>query len=294
MFRTTPRAALTGAALLGLGLAATGCSAQSGGATTAVTTASSASASNAPAISGTTAAAASTCTPQTTNVSAESVTEIISTLAAELPKSCGFTVSGYLDGAAELPDGLSIQDKATVDSAGNVHVAVADQGIVVDVYAVSGTEYVHLYEPGQAGTAPDSTVEGSWGSVLTSSQAASAGVNFVKLTSTQSAAYTSGGLAGNDALLTPGKLASDLTSGSSGWTLGGTATVDGVSCVQLTAPSAQDAPATTISVNAATGLPVQVAYTASQGSTPTTLTFTDYGTTAAVSAPSGAVDGSSL
>lgn len=291
MFTTTPRAALTGAALLGLGLALTGCSAQSGGATTAVATATSPAASSVPA-TGTTAAAA--CAPQTTNVSTDSAAEIISTLITELPKACGFRVSGFLDGAAELPDGLSIQDEATVDSDGNVHVAVADQGIVVDVYAVAGTEYVHLYEPGQPDAAPDSTVEGSWGSVLTSSQVAAAGANFVKLTSAQQAAFTSGGLGGNDALLTPGKLASDLTSGSSGWTSAGTATVDGVSCVQLTAPSAQDAPATTISVNAATGLPVRVAYTASQGSTPATLTFSGYGGTAAVDAPSGAVDGSTL
>jgi len=38
--------------------------------------------------------------------------------------------------------------------------AVEDKGIVVDVYAVSGAEYVHTYEPGQAGATPDSNVEG--------------------------------------------------------------------------------------------------------------------------------------
>jgi hypothetical protein len=66
-----------------------------------------------------------------------------------------------------------------------------------------------------------------------------------------------------------------------------------VQCVQVSAPAAQDAPTTTISVNASTGLPVQVAYTVS-GSSPNKLVFSDYGTTATVTAPSNFVDGASL
>ncbi|HWG25644.1 hypothetical protein [Actinospica sp.] len=146
-----------------------------------------------------------------------------------------------------------------------------------------------MYEPGQASAAPDSMVETSWGSVLTSSQIAAAGANFVKLTGAQTTTFFSGGLGGTDALLTPSTLGKALTSASSSWALAGTKTVQGVSCVEISAPSAQDAPATAIAVNAATGLPVEVTYSGSNA-----LTFAGYGTTAAISAPSGTVDGSSL
>ena len=299
MTRPTSRALLTGAAMLTLAL--TGCSAQSGGSgsgmfgsATATAAAGTSGTSIATNTTSTTSTAATNCTPQTTSVASASAATILSTLSAELPKSCGFTVSGFLDGSAELPDGLPIEGSAVVDSAGNVHVAAEEQGIVVDIYAVSGSEYVHMYEPGQPSAAPDSNVQSSWGSVLTSSQVAAAGTNYVKLTATQLSTFATGGMGGNDALLTPGKLAADLTSYSTSWTKSGTATVDGVSCVQISAPGGQDAPATEISVNAATGLPVQIAYTASQGATPTTLSFTAYGTTAAVNPPSGTVDGASL
>lgn len=298
MTRPTSRALLTGAAMLTLAL--TGCSAQSGsgggmfGSATATAAAGTSGTSIATNTTSTTSTAATNCTPQTTSVASASAATILSTLSAELPKSCGFTVSGFLDGSAELPDGLPIEGSAVVDSAGNVHVAAEEQGIVVDIYAVSGSEYVHMYEPGQPSAAPDSNVQSSWGSVLTSSQVAAAGTNYVKLSAAQLSTFATGGMGGNDALLTPGKLAADLTSYSTSWTKSGTATVDGVSCVQLSAPGGQDAPATEISVNAATGLPVQIAYTASQGATPTTLSFTAYGTTAAVNPPSGTVDGASL
>jgi len=130
--------------------------------------------------------------------------------------------------------------------------------------------------------------------VLTNTQVAEAGTHYVKLTAAQLGAFESGGLGGNDALLTPDRLATDLTSYATDWKLSGTATVDGVRCVQISAPSGQDSPATVISVDAATGQPLQIAYTASPGATPTTLSFSSYGATAAVSLPSGTVDGANL
>lgn len=299
MTRSTSRAVLTGAAMLTLAL--TGCSARSGGSggamfgsATPTGAAGTTAASTATNTISTTNAAPIDCTPQTANVSSASVAKVLATLTAELPKACGFTISGFLDGAAELPDGLPIEGEAAVDAAGNVHVAVQSQGIVVDVYAVSGSEYVHMYEPGQPDTAPDSNVETSWGSVLTSSQVAAAGTKYVELTAAQRSAFATGGMGGDDALLTPDKLAADLTSYSTAWTKSAPATVNGVRCVQISAPGGQDAPATEISVNAATGLPVQIAYTASQGAVPTTLSFSAYGTTAAVNPPAGTVDGASL
>jgi hypothetical protein len=300
--RPLPRAAVTGTALLALTL--TGCSSNSGGSGNSPTGSSSAGASS-PAATASTAAAttASTgstdaagsgsCTPQTTSVSSDTATQVLQTLASELSKACGFTVSGYLDGAAELPDGLSIQGNATVDAAGNAHVAVDDQGVVIDVYQVSGSDYVHMYEAGEPTAAPDANVEAAWGNALSSSEVTAAGQRYVKLTSTQASSWASGGMEGNDVLLTPSKLATDLATGASGWSLAGTATVDGVQCVKVSAPAAEDGPATTISVNASTGLPVQVAYTVS-GSSPNTLVFSGYGSTATVTAPSDYVDGASL
>lgn len=285
MIGTTSRAALGGAAILALAL--TGCSAKGGSNTIAPTQTARPSAVSA------TNAAADGCTPQTTTVAADSASQIVQTLIAELPKACGYTISGVLDGAAELPDGLAIQSKATVDDIGNAHVPVMDQGMIVDAYLVSGSLYLRLASAGQPSAAPDQTVEMSWGNVLTSSQVAAAGTNFVKLTASQAAAYVSGGMAGSDPLLAPGTLGKDLTSALSGWTLAGTKTVNGVSCVEVSAPSAQHAPAMTIAVNAATGLPVQVTYLVPSGGS-NMLSFSGYGSTARVSAPSGAVDGSSL
>ena len=298
--RPLPRAAVTGTALLALTL--TGCSSHSGGSGNGLFGASSTGASS-PAVTISTSASttpgsteavgAGSCTPQTTSVSSDTATQVLQTLASELSKACGFTVSGYLDGAAELPDGLSIQGNGTVDSSGNAHVAVVDQGVVIDVYQVSGSDYVHVYEAGQPTAAPDANVEGAWGNALSSSEVTAAGQRYVKLTSAQASSWASGGMEGNDVLLTPSKLATDLTSGATGWSLAGTATVDGVQCVNVSAPAAQDGPATTISVNASTGLPVQVAYTVS-GSSPNTLVFSGYGSTATVTAPSNYVDGANL
>jgi hypothetical protein len=297
---STSRAVLTGAAMLMLAL--TGCSAKSSGSGTGLfgggavpaAAAGTSTATNTTSTTSTTNAAPIDCTPRTTDVSTDSAKEILAALIAELPKACGFTVSGYLDGAAELPDGLPIDGSASVDAAGNVHVGVQSQGIIADVYVVSGAEYVHLYEPGQPDAAPDANVQDSWGSVLTSSQVAAAGAKYVELTSAQQAAFATAGMGGDDALLTPGKFAADLTSASSGWMLAGTATVNGVPCVQISAPSGKGAPATEISVDAATGLPVQLTYTASPGAIPNTLSFSDYDKTAAVSLPGGVVSGASL
>jgi hypothetical protein len=300
---STSRAVLTGAAMLMLTL--TGCSAQSGGSGSALFgggpapaaaagTTSTSTATSVTSTTGTTNAVPIDCTPRTADVSADSAREVLATLTAELPKACGFTVSGYLDGAAELPDGLPIEGSASVDAAGNVHVGVQSQGIIADVYVVSGAEYVHLYEPGQPDAAPDANVQDSWGGVLTSGQVAAAGTKYVELTSAQQAAFATAGMGGDDALLTPDGFAADLTSASSGWTLAGTATVNGVSCVQISAPGGKVAPATEISVDAATGLPVQLTYTASPGAIPNTLSFADYDKTAAVGLPSGVVNGASL
>jgi hypothetical protein len=294
---STSRAVLTGAAMLMLAL--TGCSAKSSGSGSGLfgggaVPAAAAGTSTATNTTSTTNAAPIDCTPRTTDVSADSAKEILTTLIAELPKACGFTVSGYLDGAAELPDGLPINGSASVDAAGNVHVGVQSQGIIADVYVVSGAEYVHLYEPGQPDAAPDANVQDSWGSVLTSSQVAAAGTKYVELTSAQQAAFATAGMGGNDALLTSGKFAADLASASSGWTLAGAATVNGVRCVQISALGTKGAPATEISVGAATGLPVQLTYTASPGAIPNTLSFSDYDKTAAVSLPGGVVNGASL
>lgn len=296
--RPLPRAAATGAALLALTLA--GCSGHSGGSGNGPTGASSTGATSPAATPSAAASTGSTdvagggdCTPQTTSVSSDTATQVLQTLAGELPKSCGYTVSGYLDGAAELPDGLTIQGNATVDAAGNAHVAVVDQGVVIDVYQVSGSDYVHMYEAGEPTAAPDQNVVAGWGNTLSSSAIATLGQRFVKLTSTQASTWATSGMEGSDVLFSPGKLATDLASGATDWTLAGTATVDGVQCVQVSAPAAQDAPATTISVNASTGLPVQIAYTVS-GSSPNKLVFSGYGATATITAPSDSVDGASL
>jgi hypothetical protein len=298
--RPLPRAAVTGTALLALTLA--GCSSHSGGTGNGPTGASStgttspaatASASTSASSGSTDVAGGGNCTPQTTSVSSDTAAQVLQTVATELPKACGFTVSGYLDGAAELPDGLSILGNATVDTSGNTHVAVVDQGVAIDVYQVSGSDYVHMYEAGEPTAAPDQNVVAGWGNVLSSSAIATVGQRFVKLTSTQASTWATSGMEGSDVLFSPSKLATDLASGATGWTLAGTATVDGVQCVQVSAPAAQDAPTTTISVNASTGLPVQIAYTVS-GSSPNKLVFSGYGTTATVTAPSNFVDGATL
>src|ERR1700722_16396070 len=86
------------------------------------------------------------CGPQTASIAGDSAAKIAQTMAAELPKGCGFTLTGTLESPAEQVDGAQLEGNATYDSTGDLHFALLDQGVVLDTYMIGGSTYLRLYE----------------------------------------------------------------------------------------------------------------------------------------------------
>lgn len=242
---------------------------------------------------------AAVCIPQTANIAADTAAQIIQTVAAEIPKGCGFTLTGTLMSPAEQNDGAQLQGSATYDGSGDAHFALLDQGMVLDTYVTGTDTYLRVYESSAPTAAPDADVKTFWQPAFGAASVTTVGsAKWVKLTAAQRTALHlvsgSAGLAGFGSLSSPTALAADLTdSGGETWTLDGSKTVNGVACVLLNHASKTSAmPKTAIAVDKATGRLIQVSY--SQGSTVDLATFSNWGTGAAVAAPTATVDGSTL
>ena len=256
----------------------------------------------APSTSATTAAAttaAAPCTQQTANISGDSATKIAQTMAAEMPKGCGFTLVGTLESPAEQVDGAQIEGSATYDSSGDLHFALLDQGVVLDTYVIGGSTYLRMYEESNPNAAPDADVKSLWQGALSTAAISQVGTGtWVKLTSAQLStmhlAPGQHGVTGFSTLSSVTAMAADLTNADGEtWESDGTKTVNGVPCALIDhAASSAEAPETAIAVDQATGLPVQVSY--SHGSTVILATFSDWDTTPTIATPNSVVDGAAL
>lgn len=243
--------------------------------------------------------AAAPCTPQTANIAGDSAAKIAQTMAAELPKGCGFTLVGTLESPAEQVDGAQIEGSATYDGAGDLHFALLDQGVVLDTYVIGGSTYLRMYEESNPNAAPDADVKSMWQGALSAAAISQVGTgNWVKLTSAQLSAMHLApgqqGVTGFNTLSSVTAMAADLTNaGGETWEADGTKTVNGVPCALIDhAASSAQAPETAIAVDQATGLPVQVSY--SHGTTIVLATFSEWATTPTISTPNSIVDGATL
>lgn len=246
------------------------------------------------------AAQAASCTPQTKNISGETAAQILQTMVAEMPDACGFTVlPGDVEGAGEADNTVELAGDATYDSAGDIHVVIDNQGMTMDTYVIGGTTYLRIYVAGSPNATPDQDSMSFWHLALSTSSAAKlSSTEWVKLTSAQTAKFAPGGdpsgIEGSPSMASAAALAADLANGDGvTWTLAGTQTVDGISCTLVTHPAgSQNLPKTTLAIDTATGLPVEVTYGNSNGNS--TLSFKDWGTTPTITAPSPVIDGASL
>ena len=252
-----------------------------------------------PAATGATTATtqAAVCVPQTANVASDTAAQLIQTVAAEIPKGCGFTLSGTLESPAEEADGAQLQGTATYDGSGGAHFALLDQGMVLDTYVTGGDTDLRLYEASAPNATPDADVKSFWQPAFSAASVTSIGsTKWVKLSSAQLTQLHlgQGGIEGFTSLSSATALATDLTNGDGEtWTLDGSKTVNGIPCLLVNhAAKGTTAPKTAIAVDKATGQPIQVSY--SQSTQVILATFSNWGTTTTVAAPTAVVDGSTL
>jgi hypothetical protein len=243
--------------------------------------------------------AAAACIPQTANIAQDTAAEIMQTVAAEIPKGCGFTLTGTLESPAEQNDGAQLQGNASYDGSGNTHFSLLDQGMVLDTYVSGGSTYLRLYEADAPKAVPDADVKSFWQPAFSASSVATVGsAQWVQLTTAQLTELHlvpgPNGLEGFGTLSSVTALAADLANGDGEtWTLDGSKTVNGIPCVLLThAANGSTTPKTAIAVDKATGQLIQVSY--SQASSVVLATFSNWGTTPAVTVPTAVIDGSTL
>jgi hypothetical protein len=237
------------------------------------------------------------CTSRTQGVAGENAAQTLKTVSTNIPKACGFEISGFLLGADYGIDGVQLLGKTTFGPGGNVHLVFVDQGIVLDVYRIGGNEYVRLYEDGKPTAKPDLNLTTMWhGYGVGNSVIKAAGsVKWVRLTAAQRKLFN--GPASYPSTIgvleSPAGFAAALVKGTGeAWTLSGTKTIDGVSYTVLADPADANGnyPAETLYVNTATGLPAKVGYASQDGSSITTK-FAAWSRTTPISAPRQVVAG---
>jgi hypothetical protein len=207
-------------------------------------------------------ASAASCTPATRGIAGMSAAQAIKTVTANIPKACGFTISGIFNGAA-FGDGWQLTGASTYDARGGVHLSWVDQGVLIDFRQVGGAEFVKI----NAGPAPDDG--GMWpGFGITSSAVIKAAgtTKWVRLPRPAAQGGLVYGVGGTP--YTAAFLATEVARGSqrpstTPWRLAGTATVHGVACtVLVNKPLPGSVVLTTqwLYVATATGLPLQIGY----------------------------------
>jgi hypothetical protein len=216
------------------------------------------------------------CQPATHGIAGMTAGQAIKTMTANIPKACGFTISGTFEGIA-FGDGWELTATSTYGTSGAVHLVFVDQGTYIDFRTVSGVDYVRL----NGGTVVNN--DAFWPSFGIKSAAVMKAAGTTKWVRLPVPAKTA--QVGNP--LTVAAFATEIAQGS--WKLDGTATVHGVRCTVLeNKPPASDPDLTTqwLYVNTGTGLPVQIGnYYPVDHKQQVTSFFGSWGHAAAVTAP---------
>jgi hypothetical protein len=199
------------------------------------------------------------CRPSTHGVAGLTAAQAIRTVTANIPKACGFTVSGIFEGAA-FGDGWQLTATSAFGANGSVHLAWVDQGTYVDFYGVGGVDYVKL----SGGTVLNN--DGFWATFGVTSSAvmkAAGTTRWIRLSAPAKTADVGWPL-------TATTLATWVAQGAqrptaTPWQLDGTATVHGIRCTVLEnkpLPGPDNAMFTPqwLYVDTATGLPAQIGY----------------------------------
>jgi hypothetical protein len=199
------------------------------------------------------------CRPSTHGIAGLSAAQAIRTVTANIPKACGFTVSGIFEGAA-FGDSWQLTATSTYGALGTAHLDWVDQGTYVDFVNVGGTQYVRL----NGGTLLNN--DGFWPSFGVTRPAvmkAAGTTKWIRLSAPATTAKVGWPL-------TASALATWVAQGSqrptaTPWQLDGTATVHGIRCTVLEnkpLPGPDNATLTPqwLYVDTATGLPVQIGY----------------------------------
>jgi outer membrane lipoprotein-sorting protein len=190
------------------------------------------------------------CEPATNGIAGMSAAQAIKTVTANIPKACGFTISGVFEGAA-FGDGWQLTATSTYGTSGAVHLVYVDQGTYIDFRTVGGVDYVRL----SGGTVVNN--DGFWPSFGIKSSAVMKAAGTTKWVRLRTPAKT----AQVGEPLTAAAFAAEVAQGP--WTIDGTATVHGVRCTVLESkpqPGVVGSTTQWLYVNTATGLPVQIGY----------------------------------
>jgi hypothetical protein len=219
--------------------------------------------------------------------------QAVRAVAANLDKTCGFTISGSFEGAGFGIDGWGLYGSSSYAASGAVHLVWDGQGVILDVYRVGGSDYLRLYMAPGAGTSGSqatATLRAEWNSWDVKSNAvikAAGTTKWVKLTAAQTKMFN------KDAgvPLSSAALGTAIAEGSQKpWKLGGTKTVNGVRCTVLTDPVNNSGPGylgESLYVNPS-GLPVKITYV-SQDSQSVVSVFGHWGGVATVAPPASKV-----
>jgi hypothetical protein len=208
---------------------------------------------------------ATVCAMATRPITNMSAAQAIRTVAANLDKTCGFTISGSFDGAGFGIDGWGLYGSSSYAASGGVHLVWDSQSVILDFYRVSSGEYLRLYMApgaGMSGSQGTATLRAEWNSWDVKNNAvikAAGTTKWVKLTAAQTKMFnTDVGVP-----LTSAALGTAIAEGSQKpWRLGGTKTVNGVRYTVLTDPVNNSGPGylgESLYVNSS-GLPVKIQY----------------------------------
>jgi hypothetical protein len=233
------------------------------------------------------------CKPATRGISGMNAAQAIKTVTANIPRACGFTISGVFQSGAFFPE-WPIFATSTYAANGAVHLVYgAYQTADIDFYNVGGAEYVKL------SAAPGQNVSNLWPNFGITSKAvinAAGETKWVRLPAPVRQGTASGKKSDprdSGAALSAAALANEVSQGPEPsaprpWQLNGTAVVHGIRCTVLVSKPATNGPFPPVwlYVDTATGLPLQIGYYyPSTHSVHVTSFFGNWGHAPAVTAP---------
>jgi hypothetical protein len=225
-----------------------------------------------------------------------SAAQAIRTVTANIPKACGFTISGIFEDAAFTIDGWFVDDgTSTYGALGTAHLVWVGQVSVTDFYRAGGAEYVRLSVYGPSTAATRQEVRGLWPVYGITSKAVINAAGFTKWVKLPHPLPQTTNL-GRDSgpALTAGALAAEVSQGGQlppagpAWRLDGTATVHGVRCTVLVDPPGKGGvqfDTDYLYVDTATGLPLQIGYRGAEGLEHVWSFLGNWGHVAAVNPP---------
>jgi hypothetical protein len=233
------------------------------------------------------------CASLTQSVNGWTAAQAIHIVAENMADTCGFTISGDFEGEAFGIDGWGLYGTSTYGPFGGVHLVWNNQGVILDVYRVSGHDYLRLYMESDSGASASqiaSELRAEWNAFGITSNAVIKAVGttkWVEFTAAQAKKVnTELGVP-----LTSGALGNAIAQGSGEpWKLGGTKTLNGVRCLVLTDPVNNSGPGylgESLYVNESTGEPVEIRYV-SQDSQQVTANFGNWNHVGVLTGPPAA------